>query len=60
MSYQDLEISHLRVGGHVAGGYRGQKTHTIPAVDEHPDQFFARVFLDTDAGPRAVEVNARP
>ena len=56
--YEDLEIEPLLVGQHVAGLYRGGLFHTIPIQpDREPESGMGRVFLETDAGPRAIGGN---
>jgi hypothetical protein len=55
--HEKLPILQLNVGANIRGAYRGQKSHTVPAIEEQPEVFLARVFLDTAEGPAAVEVN---
>jgi hypothetical protein len=57
MPYEDLEIQQLGVGASVNGIYRGQKALRVPALNDQPEVFVARVFLETGGGPIAVQVD---
>lgn len=59
MDYEDLDITLLTVGSSVGGIYRGEKERRVPAFQDQPETFLARVFLETDGGPAAVQVNER-
>jgi hypothetical protein len=57
MDYEDLDITQLAVGSSVAGVYRGEKKRVVPAFGDQPEAVLGRVFLETDGGPVAVQVN---
>jgi hypothetical protein len=57
VEYEDLDISQLGVGSTQSGVYRGQKVRRVPAFDDQPEVFLARVFLETAGGPMTVQVD---
>jgi hypothetical protein len=57
MEYEDLDITQLAVGSSVAGFYRGEKKHLVPAFGDQPETVLARVFLEAAGGPVAVQVD---
>jgi len=59
MDFEDLDITQLAVGSSVAGVYRGDKKSVVPAFGDEPEKVLARVFLEADGGPVAVQVDER-
>jgi hypothetical protein len=57
MEFEDLDIAQLAIQGSASGIYRGQKVHRVPAFENQPEVFLARVFLDSAGGPIAVQVD---
>jgi hypothetical protein len=57
VEHEDLDVSLLGVGASVNGIYRGQMVHRVPVLNNQPEVFVARVFLDAGGGPVAVQVN---
>jgi hypothetical protein len=55
--HKDLPIKQLPFGANERGVYRGQRVFSVPAIEDQPEIYQARVFLDAEGGPVAIEVN---
>lgn len=55
--HDKLPVLELRVGASVPGIWRGQTALEVPQVEGKGGSVLGRVFLDTETGPAAFEVD---